>query len=609
MPALGWERAYRSGDLVRLDRAGLVFQGRADDQVKLGGRRIELGEIDAALQRAARRRGGGGRRPHSPAAGNQVLVGYVALTPDSELRPRPRPAAPRGLPAALVPLLAVVDELPTRTSGKVDRDALPWPLPGRDVTIRPAVHFSGTAELAGRAVDRRARRRRPATWTTTSSTTAAAAWRPPSSCRALRTRFPEVTVADVYDHPRLGSLAATARRVRAGGRRPTTAASRRHPRPARLVQTAVARPAVHPRRAALAALARGREQRARLGRRGVAGRRPSPGGGCSAGWLLLVSPFGRMALSAARRPAAAAGVRPGDYPRGGSVHLRLWLAEPLAHAIGAVEPVGRAVDQLLRAGARRVDRRPTSTCTRCRRSPACSASATARRSSPRSTSPATGSTATSLHIGRVQRRAPARPSASRSTLLPGARIGQDAEIAPGSAVFGRVPSGQRWARLAGAAASASPGTVGPVGDRRAHRRWVPVFGLTAAVLGALPLLAAAAGLAVVGIAVHDAADAGRRGAGGRARRAAGRGRWRCCCSRLLTLGIVRLLGIGLRAGFHPVRSRIGWQVWATERLLDAARTLLFPLYASLLTPVWLRALGREGRAATSRPRRCCCCRR
>ena len=60
---------------------------------------------------------------------------------------------------------------------------------------------------------------------------------------------------------------------------------------------------------------------------------------------------------------------------------------------------------------------------------------------------------------------------------------------------------------------------------------------------------------------------------------------------LLTLVAVRLLGIGMREGTYPVRSRIGWQVWATERLLDSARTLLFPLYASLLTPWWLRALG------------------
>ena len=59
---------------------------------------------------------------------------------------------------------------------------------------------------------------------------------------------------------------------------------------------------------------------------------------------------------------------------------------------------------------------------------------------------------------------------------------------------------------------------------------------------------------------------------------------------------VRLLSIGLREGTVPVRSRIGWQVWSTERLLDLSRTILFPLYASLVTPVWLRMLGaRVGR--------------
>ena len=58
------------------------------------------------------------------------------------------------LPAALVPLLAVVDDLPTRTSGKVDRDALPWPLGshGRGEQCRP--RRGGTADpdrgLAGR---------------------------------------------------------------------------------------------------------------------------------------------------------------------------------------------------------------------------------------------------------------------------------------------------------------------------------------------------------------------------------------------------------------------------------------------------------------------------
>ena len=44
-----------------------------------------------------------------------------------------------------------------------------------------------------------------------------------------------------------------------------------------------------------------------------------------------------------------------------------------------------------------------------------------------------------------------------------------------------------------------------------------------------------------------------------------------------------------------MRGRVG-QVWMTERILDQARTILFPIYASLFTPVWLRLLGaRVGR--------------
>ena len=78
MPTLGWERAYRSGDLVVNDPRGLVFVGRADEQVKIGGRRIELGEVDVALQ-ALPSVSGAASAVKSTAAGSQVLVGYVVL--------------------------------------------------------------------------------------------------------------------------------------------------------------------------------------------------------------------------------------------------------------------------------------------------------------------------------------------------------------------------------------------------------------------------------------------------------------------------------------------------------------------------------------------------
>jgi len=54
---------------------------------------------------------------------------------------------------------------------------------------------------------------------------------------------------------------------------------------------------------------------------------------------------------------------------------------------------------------------------------------------------------------------------------------------------------------------------------------------------------------------------------------------------------VRVLSIGLKPGVTPVRSAQGWRLWAVERLMDDARTHLFPLYAGQLTPLWLRSLG------------------
>src|ERR1700722_18510985 len=49
---LGWERAYRTGDLVQADPEGLVYLGRTDAQVKIRGYRIEPGEIEAVLTEA-----------------------------------------------------------------------------------------------------------------------------------------------------------------------------------------------------------------------------------------------------------------------------------------------------------------------------------------------------------------------------------------------------------------------------------------------------------------------------------------------------------------------------------------------------------------------------
>ena len=205
MPSLGWQRAYRSGDHVRAEPEGLVFVGRADDQVKLGGRRIELGEVDAALL-GLDGVAGAAAAVRTTAAGNRVLVGYLTLRPGAVLdRPAAVDALRASLPAALVPLLAVVDGIPTRTSGKVDRDRLPWPL-AQVPAEEPAPALTGTAHWLGglwaRVLGTTAYGRTADFFQDGGGSLSAA-----QLVAALRGRYPQVAVADVYENPQLGQLA------------------------------------------------------------------------------------------------------------------------------------------------------------------------------------------------------------------------------------------------------------------------------------------------------------------------------------------------------------------------------------------------------------------
>ena len=126
-------RMYRTGDLVRWGLDGqLYYHGRVDEQVKIRGHRIELGEVRAALaaldgvaQAAVIVRE---ERP-----GDKKLIGYVVGHITETVCGTVDPATLRTqlahhLPAALVPAAVVVlDALPTTVNGKLDVRALPPP--------------------------------------------------------------------------------------------------------------------------------------------------------------------------------------------------------------------------------------------------------------------------------------------------------------------------------------------------------------------------------------------------------------------------------------------------------------------------------------------------
>jgi amino acid adenylation domain-containing protein len=131
-PRLG-ARLYRTGDLCRQRPDGILeILGRVDNQVKVNGIRIELGEVEATLL----------SHPVvdqvvvvavGQSADRRILVGYVVVRAGhASTLDELRAFLHARLPAALVPALLVpLDALPLNANGKVDRRELADRTPAR----------------------------------------------------------------------------------------------------------------------------------------------------------------------------------------------------------------------------------------------------------------------------------------------------------------------------------------------------------------------------------------------------------------------------------------------------------------------------------------------
>ena len=432
---------------------------------------------------------------------------------------------------------------------------------------------------------------------TTSSSRAAAASPPPSWSRPSRASTRKPRSATSTTTPASGAMADRLEALRRRVGLPRTGRGAADPSRTQLLQTALGlllQTVVGIRwlvwLLTLNGLLRGRATRGSPRCRG--------GGSRPAGWCCITPRDGWGSPSSA--PAAAARRRARHLPAGRQRPRPALGGGEAGRRRGRRQPGRCAWISVLREGPRREDRprrRPP-------HAPAGHRDADDRpapRSSPRSTWPATGSTATGCTSARSPS-APRRPRARATPSCPVRRSG-GRRGAAGSAVSGKVPptsagrarprSGERRqpdgptsARPqpgGGSSRTASPSggdVAAPAAGRRGRRR-----SCSAGPCATPPT----SGRRPAGVPRRPAGD-GRRvrhpRRGDPRRRAAPGHR---------------------RAGGHlPGHSRIGWQVWATERMLDSARSCCSPC-----TPASSRrcGCGRSGpRSAREwRPRPSCCC--
>ncbi|MGP0052242.1 MAG: Pls/PosA family non-ribosomal peptide synthetase [Solirubrobacteraceae bacterium] len=612
--ARGWARAYRTGDLVRATVSGIIFVGRRDDQVKLGGRRLELGEIDSQLSSVAGVKVAAAA-VKTTAAGNPVLVGYVAGNVDAAdvrrtLRGR--------LPAGIVPLIVKLDALPMGTSGKVDRTALPWPPPAEvrcggtpaaplDGSAAPldgttaaldgtaaaldgsAAPLDGTAAtLDGTAAwlaDRWVEQLGPLAITAGSdffalggSSLAAA-----KLVSVLRARFPSVAVADVYRFRTLQALADRLDGLQAGTRDEPFGHSRDRRRGS-IVQLAgvFALLTLSAPQWLLGIMAADRLWGAHVG--------PVIGWGwLIAGWVVFGSTVGRSVIVVAVRRLLLPDLRAGRYPRRSWLTCRLWFLERLSDTYRSESLAGtpfaaryaRLCGHPIAAGARLGTLPPLTSLVRVGEG-------------------ATLEADVDLHgwwlegdqlvVGELSIGAGARVG-TRTLLAPGVEIGAGAEIEPGSYVTGNVPAGERWggspAARIGSAGEDWPAAAPPAPHHR--RLWRSMYTAGLVVQALLPLVAAAPGLLLLFAT----------GAGGGARAATidllimapAVTALFLLTYALVVAGLVRWAGSRVAPGWHNGEGRTGWAVWFSGELMAGSRTVLRPLYLSVYTRGWLRLAG------------------
>ena len=603
-------RLYRTGDLGRIDANGeIVYLGRADDEVKIRGHRVDLGEIENVLLEDAEVESAVAALV--PVAGSDQLVSYVtrrdgAAAPEDALLARLQTQVKRRLPDYMVPAyLEVLDALPTMPSGKVDRAKLPKPTGRRMLGGDGAVVAAdGDTEVRLRAVWAEVLGLEPAELSVTAD-----------------------FFTDLGGHSLLAATAVSLMRERGVGRSPAVRDLYGHPTVRGLAAHLDTRAGASVT-GADAPAPRSAPQRHGSGRYGLAG--VVQGGFLYLLMLMLTLPVAaiysfndgevsigvlgqltmaatavylgvRWALAPLMVRLLSTNVQPGRYRLWGRVYVQLWAMRPGARArpVAGAERVTPAPG--VPADARSPRRAATATSGRPRsRCPPWCASATARASATACTC-GRGSSRTAMSSSRRWWSATARSSARARCSNP----------ARGSATARCWASSRRLVVVR----SSAPASGGPVrrprpatGSTRCCGRWRPhrgsrggpgrsAPGSSAAwrCWSSSPSLMLAPSVSLVWWALlRD--QPGRRSDRGRAGRARVRGDRLRGGRRSASAVVLRRTPVGV----HPARSALGIRKWIADKLLETSLTVTNSLYATLYTVAVAADARGQGRAAAPR---------
>lgn len=563
--SLGWNRSYFTGDFVKVTIRGLEFVGRIDEQIKIGGKRIDLTEVEkvaSGIQAVAAASAVAVRSEEGDYGLHCFLVlrdGNNSDDIQNELLTR--------LPAGIKPILHVLESLPIKTSGKVDKSSLSQLVqnPFRDDQEGSYIAREFSRVLGLERVNENDN------FFAKGGTSIKVA----QLVVRLRKKFLSVTVADVYKNPTPAALEQALASRKNSLTPSNTVDTKAHGNKIRSLLSVLLQISVASALGFLFLIL-------------------LSFGGMHLKWfevfLLLGvftfvgAGFGRSVISAILIRFITHRIKSGRYARNGITHLRIWLAERICDIFFVSELAGSPWMILF---ARITGARIEQGCT------------------IESLPPVLGNLSMGPHssIGRDVHIAGWNISegsllvdgfnigsgvriGNRSFLEEGVSIGSGTEIEVGTFVDRSVGSNLV---IQGSPMVETVGFNWPVDIAKNKKRWALAYALSPS-LFALVHLATYLPIILLMQGVTDGAGVAQLG-------------WMLVSwglvlgpstSVLNTLGqgvMIRIAASRVKPGLFSADSREGYASWVVERLIQRTRRNSYWIYASVVTPIWARLLG------------------